>query len=370
MKDLTENLQLTQRQKLDYRGLMTKQPAKTEPFLTKEYKGLLKEIKEKVLSSQLKAAVAVNSELIKLYWEIGNTVIQKQKTEGWGKKTIERLAKDLMSTFPDMKGFSFRNIKYMVQFAKEYPDLPIGQQPVAQIPWGHNILLLDKVKDLDSRIWYIQQTIENGWSRSVLLHWVDSGLHNRQAKAVTNFQKTLPSTHSDLAHETLKDPYNFDFLTLREKFDEKELEDGLLNHIQKFLLELGAGFSFVGRQIHLEVGNQDFFVDLLFYHLKLRSFVVVELKATEFKPEHAGKMNFYLTAVDKTMKHKDDNPTIGLLLCKTKNKVVAEYALQDINKPLGVAEYETQIIESLPEDLKGSLPTIEEIEQEFEGEKE
>ncbi len=254
----------------------------------------------------------------------------------------------------------------MVLFAREYPELEFVQQLVAQIPWGHNTLLLDKLKDRESRVWYVKKTIENGWSRSVLLHWVDGGLHKRQGKALANFKNTLTSPHSDLARETLKDPYNFDFLTLREEFDEKELEDGLINHIQKFLLELGAGFAFVGRQINLCVGDQDFFIDLLFYHVKLRCFIVVELKATEFKPEHAGKMNFYLTAVDRTMKHPDDKPTIGLLLCKTKNKVVAEYALQDINKPLGVAEYETKIIESLPDDLKGSLPTIEEIEHEFE----
>lgn len=346
---------------------MTKQPAKTEPFLTKEYKGLLKEIKEKVQSSQLKAAVAVNTELVKLYWEIGRSVHERQKSEGWGAKTLEKLANDLKSTFPQMKGFSPRNLQYMVTFAREYSEDAITQQLVAQIPWGHNTLLLDKIKDRDTRVWYIKKTIENGWSRSVLLHWIDSGLHDRQGKAISNFERTLPAVQSDLAHETLKDPYNFDFLTLREQFDERELEDGLLAHIQKFLIELGAGFAFIGRQYHINVGGQDFYVDLLFYHVKLRCYIVVELKATEFKPEYAGKMNFYLTAVDRAMKHKHDKPTIGLLLCKTKNKIVAEYALQDINKPLGVAEYEAKIIESLPDDLKGSLPTIEEIESELEG---
>lgn len=264
-----------------------------------------------------------------------------------------------------MKGFSARNIQYMVAFAREYPDSPITQQPVAQIPWGHNTLLLDKVSNRESRIWYAQRTIENGWSRSILLHWIDSSLHERQGRAITNFKTALPSSQSDLAHEILKDPYNFDFLTLRAKFDEKELEDGLIDHIQKFLLELGAGFAYVGRQVNLCVGGQDFFIDALFYHVKLRCYVVIELKATEFKPEHAGKMNFYLTAVDELMKHQDDKPTIGLLLCKTKNKVIAEYALRDINKPLGVAEY--KIIESLPDDFKGSLPTIEEIEAELDG---
>lgn len=348
---------------------MTKTPAKKEESLLSEgYKELLKDIKERVKSSQLKAAVAVNHELVQLYWGIGQSVLKKQEAEGWGSKVIEKLATDLKAAFPDMKGFSARNIQYMVTFAREYPDTSITQQPVAQIPWGHNTLLLDKLKDSNTRIWYAQKTIENGWSRNVLMHWLDGGLHERQGKALTNFKQTLAPPQSDLAHETLKDPYNFDFLTLREKFDEKELEGGLIDHIQKFLLELGAGFSYVGKQINLNVGGQDFFIDLLFYHLKLRCFVVVELKATEFKPEHAGKMNFYLTAVDEMLKHKDDSPTIGLLLCKTKNKFVAEYALRDINKPLGVAEYETKIIESLPDNLKGSLPSIEEIEQELKGE--
>ena len=333
----------------------------------KGYKQLLKEIKEKVKSSQLKAAVAVNKELIQLYWEIGTSLIHKQENEGWGSKTIEKLANDLRSEFPDIKGFSRRNVYYMVLFAREYPKVEFVQQAVAQIPWGHHTLLLDKVKDRESRTWYIAKIIENGWSRSVLHHWITSSLHKREGKAVTNFENTLTSPHSDLARETLKDPYNFDFLTLREEFDEKELEEGLIDHIQKFLIELGAGFAFVGRQVNLFVGDQDFFIDLLFYHVKLRCFIVVELKSNEFKPEYAGKMNFYLTAVDKTMKHPDDKPTIGILLCKTKNKVVAEYALQDINKPLGIAEYETKIIESLPDDLKGSLPSIEEIEQELEG---
>lgn len=347
---------------------MTKTPAKKgDSLLSKGYKELLKDIKERVKSSQLKAAVAVNKELVQLYWEIGRSVLEKQEAEGWGSKVIEKLATDLKAAFPKMKGFSPRNIQYMVTFAREYADTPITQQPVAQIPWGHNTLLLDKINDSSLRVWYAQKTIENGWSRNVLMHWIDSGLHERQGKALTNFDKTLTAPQSDLARETLKDPYNFDFLTLREKFDERELEDGLIEHIQKFLLELGAGFSYVGKQINLCVGDQDFFIDLLFYHLKLRCFVVVELKATEFKPEYAGKMNFYLTAVDEMMKHENDAPTIGLLLCKTKNKVVAEYALRDINKPLGVAEYETKIIESLPENLKGSLPSIEEIEEELKG---
>ena len=332
----------------------------------KEYKTFFKEIKEKILTSQVKAALAVNQELINLYWEIGSKIHLKQKGEGWGAKTIENLANDLKSTFPEMKGFSHRNLKYMVHFAKEYPDFSIGQQVVAQIPWGHNILLLQKLETLQDRLWYAHKTIEHGWSRNVLLHWLDSGLHRREGKAITNFQITLPSPQSDLAHQALKDPYCFDFLTLRDKHDEQELESGLLDHVQRFLLELGAGFSLVGRQVHLEVGGQDFYIDLLFYHYKLRCFIVVELKATDFKPEFVGKMNFYLSAVDDKMRHRDDKSTIGLLLCKGKNKVVAEYALRDINKPIGISQYEAKIIESLPDELKGSLPSIEQIEQELE----
>lgn len=332
----------------------------------KEYKAFFKEIKEKILTSQVKAALAVNHELINLYWEIGSRIHLKQKDEGWGAKTVENLAKDLKSTFPEMKGFSLTNIKYMVQFAKEYPEFAISQQVVGQIPWGHNILLLQKLETLQDRIWYAHKTIEHGWSRNVLLHWLDSGLHKREGKAITNFQITLPSTQSDLAHQALKDPYCFDFLTLKDKHDEQELESGLLDHVQRFLLELGAGFSLVGRQVHLEVGGQDFYIDLLFYHYKLRCFIVVELKATDFKPEFVGKMNFYLSTVDDKMRHPDDKSTIGLLLCKGKNKVVAEYALRDVNKPIGISQYEAKIIESLPDELKGSLPSIEQIEQELE----
>lgn len=337
-----------------------------ETLLPLEYKAFLKEIKGKILSSQVKTALAVNRELITLYWEIRSEIFSKQQEKGWGSKTVENLSKDLKLSFPEMKGFSLTNIKYMVQFAREYPDFQISQQLVGQIPWGHNILLLQKLTSLEERLWYVKKIIENGWSRNVLHHWIDSDLHKREGTAVSNFQKTLPSPQSDLAHQTLKDPYCFDFLTLRDKHDEQELESGLLDHIQKFLLELGAGFSFIGRQVHLEIGDQDFYLDLLFYHYKLRCFVVVEVKATDFKPEFAGKMNFYLSAVDDKMKHADDKPTIGLLLCKGKNKVVAEYALRDIHKPIGISQYETKIIESLPEDLKGSLPTIEQIEQELE----
>lgn len=333
--------------------------------LPKGYGELLETIKSKVRNSQVQAALSVNRELVNLYWEVGCSILDKQSLEGWGAKTTERLANDLKSAFPSMKGFSRTNLQYMAQFAREYPDPKIVQQLVGQIPWGHNIALLQKLDSLEERVWYAQKTIENGWSRAVLINWIGSGLFKRQGKAVTNFTHTLPASQSDLARETLKDPYSFDFLTLREDFDERELEDGLIDHIQRFLLEMGAGFSYVGRQVHIEVGGQDYYMDVLFYHLKLRCFVVVELKVTEFKPEYAGKMNFYLSAVDDLMKHKDDNPTIGILLCKTKNKMVAEYALRDIHKPMGVSEYEVQLLESLPDEFKGSLPSIEEIESEL-----
>ncbi len=353
-----------------------------QSVIPKEYTTFLKEIKDRILSSQMKAAIAVNRELITLYWEIGSAVGKKQQDEGWGTKVVEKLASDLKSSLPEMKGFSLTNIKYMVQFSKAYPDFKISQQlvgqiskaypdfkisqqVVAQIPWGHNILLLQKLETMEERLWYANKTIENGWSRNVLLHWLDSGLHKRQGKAFNNFQNTLPSLQSDLAQQTLKDPYCFDFLALREKFDEKELEEGLLEHIQKFLLELGAGFSFVGRQYPLKVSDKEFPVDLLFYHLKLRCFVVVELKTKEFTAKDAGQINFYLSVIDDLLRQPGDNRTIGLVLCKTKDKVVVEYALRDINKPIGISEYETAILESLPENFKGSLPTVEEIEQEL-----
>lgn len=338
----------------------------SDSAIPREYKIFLHEIKERILSSQVKAALAVNSELITLYWEIGFRLHLKQKSEGWGAKTIERLANDLKSDFPDMKGFSHRNLKYMVHFAREYPEFAIGQQLVAQIPWGHNLLLLQKIASPEERLWYINKTIENGWSRNVLLHWIDSNLYGREGRAVTNFQSTLPSPQSDLAHQTLKDPYCFDFLALKKKFNEKELESGLLEHTQKFLLELGAGFAFVGRQYPLTVSDKEFFLDLLFYHLNLRCFVIVELKAKEFTPKDAGQMNFYLSVVDDLLRKPGDNPSIGLLLCKTKDKIIAEYALRDINKPIGISQYETALLESLPAELKASLPSIEDIEQELE----
>jgi predicted nuclease of restriction endonuclease-like (RecB) superfamily len=269
----------------------------------------------------------------------------------------------LRAAFPEMKSLSARNLKYMRALAENYSDEQFVQQLVAQIPWGHNVRILDKVKDAKEREFYIQKTIENGWSRNILVLQIESKLYKRQGKAVTNFQNTLPPAQSDLATQILKDPYNFDFLTLHDAAVERDLENALLDNLRKFLIELGVGFALVGSQYHLEVGEQDFYIDLLFYHLRLRAFVVIDLKMREFKPEDAGKMSFYLTATDKLLRHETDAPTIGIILCKTKNKLVAEYALQNVNSPIGVSEI--QLAEALPENLKGSLPSIEEIEKEL-----
>ncbi|OGI09947.1 MAG: hypothetical protein A2Y40_01785 [Candidatus Margulisbacteria bacterium GWF2_35_9] len=330
-----------------------------------EYKKILEQLKKDIQQTQLQAALAVTRELIMLYWRTGTMLSEKITNEQWGAKIIERLAKDLQASFPDVSGFSVRNLKYMRKFADCYQEVNCAAA-AAQIPWGHNMVILDRIKDPNQRLWYIQQTLENGWSRSMLEHWIELDLYKRQGKAVTNFKQTLLLTQSDLAEQVLKDPYNFSFLALDKKHREKELEQGLIDHIQKFLLELGEGFAFIGRQYRIEVDGEDNFIDLLFYHLKLRCYFVVELKATAFDPRDAGQMNFYLSAVDSLLRHPTDNPSIGILLCKTKSKVKAEYALRGINKPIGVASYETKLVESLPKNLKGSLPTIEEIEAELE----
>lgn len=296
-----------------------------------------------------------------VYWRTGRDILARQKEKGWGAKVIDRIAGDLRLAFPGVAGFSARNLKYMRAFAQAWPDEAIVQEALAQITWYHNLTLMEKVKGRDERLWYARKALEHGWSRNVLVHWIESDLHARRGKAVTNFERTLPPLESDLARETLKDPYNFDFLTLTGDVAEAELEAGLLAHAQKFLLELGEGFALVGRQVRLEVGGEDFYIDLLFYHLKLRRFVVIDLKATAFKPEYAGKMNFYLSAVDDLMRHPDDQPSIGLVLCKSKNGVVAEYALRDLAKPVGVSSYLTRLVESLPPALRGQLPSPEEI---------
>ena len=331
--------------------------------LTKEYGDFLQSLKSRIQQAQIRAALAVNRELVLLYWHIGREILQRQEAQGWGAKVIEQLSKDLRAEFPQMKGFSRTNLLYMRSFAESYPDEQIVQQAAGQIPWFHNCVILDKVKDAKQRKFYIYKTIENGWSRNILVLQIESKLYERQGRAVTNFERTLPPAQSDLATQLLKDPYNFDFLTLHDAAVERDMENALLQNLRKFLIELGVGFAFVGSQYHLEVGEQDFYIDLLFYHLKLRAFVVIDLKMRDFKPEDAGKMSFYLTATDKILKHETDAPTIGMILCRTKNKLVAEYALQNINSPIGVSEM--QLAEALPENLKGSLPTIAEIEKEL-----
>lgn len=327
------------------------------------YDEFLSELKTRIQTAQIRAGLAVNRELVLLYWNIGREILARQAAQGWGAKVIGRLAKDLKSAFPEMKGFSRTNLLYMRLFAETYADEQFVQQAAGQIPWFHNCTLLDKVKDPAAREWYIRQTIENGWSRSILTMQIESDLYNRQGKAVTNFSQTLPAPQSDLARNILKDPYVFDFLTLDAEAHERDLERGLIDNIRKFLLELGVGFSFVGSQYHLEVGGQDFYLDLLFYHLRLRAFVVIDLKMTEFKPEYAGKMNFYLSAIDELLKHETDQPSIGLILCRTPGGIVAEYALRDLNKPIGVSGF--QLTEALPAELKGNLPTVEELESEL-----
>jgi predicted nuclease of restriction endonuclease-like (RecB) superfamily len=329
--------------------------------LTKDYAEFLQSLKERILKAQVKAALAVNRELVLLYWQIGREILERQKTQGWGAKVVDQLSKDLRSAFPEMKGFSTRNLKYMRKFAELWNEIQFVQQVAAQIPWFHNCVILDKLETHAEREFYIRETIENGWSRNVLVWQIESKLFERQGKAVTNFELILPKPQSDLANQLLKDPYTFDFLTIHDEAVERDLEKALIANIQKFLLELGVGFAFVGSQYHIEIGNQDFYIDLLFYHLKLRCFVVIDLKTGEFKPEFAGKMNFYLSAVDDLVKHEKDEPSIGLILCKAKNKFIAEYALRDMKKPIGVSEM--QILHALPENLKGSLPTIEELEK-------
>jgi predicted nuclease of restriction endonuclease-like (RecB) superfamily len=330
---------------------------------SKSYQDLLARLKSQIRTAQVRAAVAVNQELVLLYWGIGKEILQRQASEGWGSKVVDRLAQDLHSEFPDIKGLSRTNLLYMRAFAETWPDESIVQQVVGRIPWGHNVRLLDLVKSPEERVWYVEQTIQNGWSRNILVMQIEGGLYRRQGKAITNFQATLPQPQSDLAQQLIKDPYNFDFLTLTTEAQERDLERELLAHLRQFLIELGVGFAFVGSQVPLEVGGEDFKIDLLFYHLKLRCFVVIDLKMKPFKPEYAGKMNFYLSAVDDMLRHPDDKPSIKLILCKSKNRIVAEYAVRDIAKPLGIAEF--RHLEKLPEQLKGTLPTIEEIEAEL-----
>ncbi len=327
------------------------------------YSELLEQLKTRIHASQTRAAVAVNHQLVLLYWWIGREILERQRREGWGAHVTHRLSADLRREFPKMTGFSPRNLRYMKAFATAYPDEDYVQAALARIPWYHNLTLLEKVKDPARRRWYVAQTLEHGWSRNVLVHQIESGLFERQGRAVTNFEDTMPAPRSDLAGEMLKDPYSFDFLGLGPEARERDLEQGLIEHIQRFLLELGAGFAFVGRQVPMEVAGESFYLDLLFYHLKLRCFVVIELKLGAFRPEHAGKMSFYLTAVDELLRHPGDEASIGLVLCKTRKRLIVEWALRDLGKPVGVSSYEVRLVEALPEELRGRLPSIEELER-------
>lgn len=343
---------------------MSEKPVRlTEP--PAGYAAWLTELKTRIHTAQQRATLAVNRELVLLYWQIGRDILARQAEQGWGAKVIERLAEDLRLAFPEMKGFSPRNLKYMRAFAQAWPDEAIVQEALAQLPWYHHLALLDKLPDPETRRWYAAKAIEHNWSRNILVMQIETRLLERSGQAVSNFPMTLPKPQSDLARESLKDPYRFDFLGLTDEAQEREIEAALVKHVTEFLLELGAGFAFVGRQVLLDVGGDEFFIDLLFYHLKLRCYVVIELKGGKFKPEHLGQLGFYMTAVDRQIKHEQDNPTIGLLLCKSKNKVVAEYALGDKSQPMGIAEY--KMLESLPAELQTSLPSIEQIERELMG---
>lgn len=348
------------------------------------YLNIIAALKEKIRKAKTQAALSVNKELLSVYWEIGNTILEQQKTEGWGTKIIKRLAIDLRSEFPEMKGLSERNLAYMLSFATAYPHFKITQQAAAelhnfdnqlviimqqvaaQLPWGHHQVILDKLKTLEERLFYIQKCAENHWSRDILVHQIESGLIKRQGSLTHNFNQTIPDYGAELTQQLFKDPYNFDFLALSEKAKEQDLENALINHITKVLLELGDGFAFMGRQYLLKVGQKEYFLDLLFYHTKLRRYVIIELKIGDFMPEYIGKMNLYLGLADDTLKTEHDEPAIGLILCKTKDKIVAEYALRDTSKPIGIAEY--KINELLPEDIKSELPSIEEIEQKLDEE--
>lgn len=371
--------------------IQAKQKKRPRSLLPSGYGTFVNDLKERIHAAQVKAALSVNSELIRLYWDIGKGIAIRQMTEGWGKSVVEKLAADLHLEFPEVSGFSERNIWRMRAFylawssalaqsqqavaghsrlsilPQAVAELGASKLPqvVAEIPWGHNVVLMEKIKDPVERLWYGEQAIAHGWSRAVLMHHIESKLHGRQGKAVTNFHATLPSYQSDLARQLIKDPYNFDFLTLGPEARERELEEGLLTHIRRFLLELGAGFAFVGQQVHLKVDGEDFYIDLLFYHLKLRCFVVIDLKMEAFKPEYAGKMNFYLSAVDDKVRHPDDKPSIGIILCRTRSKVIAEYALRDVAKPVGVARYVTRLVQSLPQRLQKTLPSVGALKKEL-----
>lgn len=336
-----------------------------------EYLETLSFLKQKIQEAQLRAAVSVNKELIQVYWLIGETIAEKKAKSGWGDNIIETLASDLKKLFPEVRGFSRANIYNIQAFfnANIKVQQLVGQiqnLPFFSIPWGHNVVLIQKIKDQDERLWYAQKTLENGWSRSYLESCIKTDLYSRDGKAITNFKNTLPMPQSKLAQESFKDPYVFDFLELGKDHLEHELEKSMIDNIQKLLIELGTGFAFVGRQVNVNAGGEDFYIDLLFYHTKIKSYIVVELKSCAFKPEHSGQLAFYLTAVDQLIKQPDDNPTIGLILCQTKNNIIVDWALNNSHKPMTVAEYQTAITSKLPKELKGILPSKEELEAELE----
>ncbi|MFY9268624.1 MAG: PDDEXK nuclease domain-containing protein [Candidatus Manganitrophaceae bacterium] len=346
---------------------------------------LLAEVKGRIQEAQTRAVLAVNRELVRLYWDIGQIIDDRQRREGWGAAVIPRLAQELKNELPELKGFSERNIKRMLAFYRAYSTpLATLQEPLARlsspakvppavallpdgllwsIPWAHHIILIEKIKDLSIRRWYMERTLANGWSRNVLALQIDARAHARHGQAISNFAAILPPPQSDLAQQALKDPYIFDFLTLEEPFHERELETQLVHHLEKFLLELGQGFAFVGRQYRLDVGDEDFYIDLLFYHLRLRAFVVIDLKKGKFKPEYAGKLNFYCNVVNDRLKRPDDQPTIGLILCQQRDRLMAEYSFAGIDKPIGISTYE--LTRALPRELRSALPTVEEIEAEL-----
>jgi predicted nuclease of restriction endonuclease-like (RecB) superfamily len=349
-------------------------------MVSKNYMTVLQTLKERIRQARLRAVVAVNKELLTVFWEIGNTIRKQEKSEGWGTKTVERLASDLKIEFPDMKGLSPRNLRYMREFVVAYPkftilqrsvaklnnnnknpSFTILQQAVAKLPWGHNCTLLDKLKQPEERLFYAQKAIQNGWTRAMLVNQIESGLHKRQGMLTSNFTSSLPAYESELAMQLFKDPYQLDFILLGEEAKERDLENALMNQVTKFLLELGDGFAFMGRQKRFEAGGREFCIDLLFYHTRLRRHIIIDLKIGEFEAEFISKMNLYLGLADDNLKGKYDEASIGLILCKTNNKIVAEYALRDTTKPIGIAEY--KISQKLPGNIKGKLPSIEEIQK-------
>lgn len=334
--------------------------------LPEDYVFTLRELKQRIAEERLRTMLSANAAMVLLYWDVGRIILQRQQAEGWGTQIIDRLSVDLRKAFPDMRGLSPRNLKYMRAFAAAWTNRRIVQEVLAQITWYHNIGLLEKLDNAETRLWYARKVRENGWSHNILVVQIEAHAHERFGKATHNFPATLPPPDSDMAAQVFKDPYLFDFLGTADPRREREVEQALVDHIQSFLLELGMGFAFIGRQVHLEVGDQDFYIDLLFYHVKLRCYVVIELKAGPFEPGFLGQLNMYLSAADDLLRHPDDKPTIGLLLCRSKTELIVEYALRGIKKPIGVAQWETELVKALPEELRGSLPTVEEIEALFE----